>query len=731
MATKQKNKMEDLTIVDAIETLSSIAELGADKDVGIVEERELVMKDKKIPYRSVRWLHNNGGEATLAIVKDIFRVILDYLKNFYEKSYAKVKDEQAAEGIRTIMVLVGEAAKNLDKYGNLFAQTHQPLSVTELSEFKLLQTYYLTKIAPRIDEGHLGKWILALSGGQVNKKAHLRLKHVPSNVTAKHIYVDLDSVKRDTEYELFFMRKEDGTRFFNPRLIRNLKLVCDVGNYFRTVEKGDPLKRLDFWMDKYIQACAEDMVNTLRGKLDGFFKEAMRHKGKPLVEELTKTAMALLLSSSPRHLLSNHPPKSCLDYFVDFKNFLRIVLHSKEFQKLIVTPPGVNNKIGACIRETVLGICRALYLHAKGQKALHGPISELFKKAEKETPKASSAVLCDSQELMHLYEALKMQINRHVHGPLNKTLDLLIAGDGKEFDPHELHNIASPQFALFFGDKRLIYTRLPSPTHQEYIHRAFVNEEFKNYLFSCETGHGVKKHLCIVMQDRTTWRETARCHAIEGLLHHKDFASYLDVATFSVDTDFYHQRGIYNKDDNALTFKQQLQEHLMDEQSGYFFAAGDKHVLFKEFIPHVTDAIHGLYFNNNPKLIREERLAFIDLTHLLITLKLAELSKVDAVSFCCKDGLDTSVAMSGLLYAFCRGQNNHKKGDDSLKHLLFTPALLWRERAIHSECFFRLCNTLKLLETTIDKHGREPYRQALQKCFSKLMVTPIWEAEIG
>lgn len=728
MATKTKEESQEITLVDAVETLSSIAELGADQKTGIVEEHQLKIKDRKIPYHSVRWLHHNDGESTLKVIKDIFRVILQYLITFYEKGYNEVKDKQTAEEIRTIMVLVGEAAKNMDKYGNLFNQSHHPTSVMELQEYQQLQAYYLTKIAPKIDDGHMGKWILALSNGPLSAKAHLKLKHL-ANETTKHIFVDLHSVKRDSEYELFFIRKEDGSRFFNPRLIRNLKLVSDLGHFFRSIEKSNVLPRLDIWLDKYIQASAASMINALKSKLDNFFREAMRHKGKPLIEELTKTCMALLLSASPKHLLSEKPAKSCLAYFKDFQRFLREVLHSKEYQKISSGALIANNKTAALIKETTLSLCRGLFIHAKGMSILQTLANDIIHKGKKKH-KGEDRIKNISED----YEELQLLIKKHAHGPLNKMLDMLLDGENVEFDPLGQLNLPSPLFAAYFNDKRLLYIRMPSPTHQEYVNKAFVTEEFKNYLASCEEGHGIKKHLIVVLQDKTTWKEAARCQAIEGLLHHKDFSKHLEVCTFSYDTDLYRQTDHYLQEGEAEGFKKMLLEHMTDDHSGYFFSPLLQRPLSTEFLPQLMDAVHQIFFNRAKELTREERQAFIDLVYVFTALKIAEITQADALSFCCKDGIDTGAAFSALLFALFQWTSpNYKdaKGDDFLSYLLFAPSLLWRERALQPEQFYRLINVLKIFENSIEKKGHAQLHQQMRQELSGLYSLPLWNSEVS
>lgn len=205
----------DLSIVDAVETLSSIADLEFDRNIGITQKHEIILGDEKVVYKTVHWLHQEEAPTAVNLVREIFRVILHYLKDFYKKEYGQVSDSNTLEGIKAIMVLVGEAAKKLDKYTKIF---HQTQSVTDLKEYRQLQEFYRTKIARPLDEGVVNQWIFGLTLGKGKAGRERIFRAVPKKTdkltNTKHLFVDLETVKKDTEYELFFIRKEDGSRFF-------------------------------------------------------------------------------------------------------------------------------------------------------------------------------------------------------------------------------------------------------------------------------------------------------------------------------------------------------------------------------------------------------------------------------------------------------------------------------------------------------------------------------------
>lgn len=276
MATRSH---QNLSIVEAVETLSSIADLEFDREIGIAQKHEIVLGNEKVAYKTVHWLHQEDASSTVNLVRETFRVILHYLRQFYRKEYGQVTDQKTLEGIKTIMVLVGEAAKKLDRYTQLF---HQTQSVTDLKEYRQLQEFYRTKIARKVDEGVINKWILGLTlgKGKAGREITFRAASKKSDQLAntEHVFVDLETVKKDTEYELFFIRKEDGSRFFSPRLLRNIKLVCDFGSYFGERKELDPLEHVKQWHDRTLHTCAKEIMKSLGSRLDRLSKKLVKLK---------------------------------------------------------------------------------------------------------------------------------------------------------------------------------------------------------------------------------------------------------------------------------------------------------------------------------------------------------------------------------------------------------------------------------------------------------------------
>ncbi len=733
MATRAR---PNLSIVEAVETLSSIADLEFDREIGIAQKHEIVLGNEKVAYKTIHWLHKEDAFSTVKLVRETFRVILHYLKQFYKKEYDHVTDQKTLEGIKTIMVLVGEAAKKLDKYTQIF---HQTQSVTDFKEYKQLQEFYRSKIARKIDEGVLSKWILGLALGKTKGVTFKAAPKKTDKLTdTKHVFVDLETVKKDTEYELFFIRKEDGSRFFSPRLLRNIKLVCDFGSYFGERKELDPLEHVKQWYDRALHTCSKEMIKAVGSRLDYFFHESRKAKEQELVDKLNKALLALMLSSHAQNLLKHHPIKSCAEYFEDFQGFLREVLQTPIYQKWMVYPPKENNKFAFDLIELVHALCRALYAHLQGLEDMKPIIQGLIQDALSQAPREQTEEVQQSAKkiwsrLAGDYAAMSKLMKHHPNGPLLKVLEILEENSFHVFDSILQHNLPNQLYDLYAQDKRFGFLRVPAPVYQEFINRAIVNDEFKSFLRSYSQGAIPRKHLLINLQDRTSWREHVRCLALEELQNVPEMEKALTAVTLATDTDFYHQLAPYHQVNHAHLFKEQFKELLLDEHAGYFFPPSINQEELSQFIDQSFEAIHRVFFSSKNVLVRESRLDFIEIFYFLLQLKLIEWTQPDTISLTCKDSIDIGEAYSAGLFTFLKLINNQEWTDADWQHLnfmVYAPALLIRERVMLPECFNRMLSALKTIENARYEFGKENFAKIVQEGFLNVFNTPILHSQI-
>lgn len=731
----------NLSIIEAVETLSEIADLEIDRDIGITQKHELMLQDKKISYDTVHWMREGDASTTVEVAKETFRVILHYLKQFYKKEYGYVNDPQTIEGIKTIMVLVGEAAKKLDKYTHLFYKTHQK-SVTECKEYKQLQDFYLSKIARKIDEGVLGKWILALYMRNVHVEAEepitAEIETVTENkLNTKHVFVDLETVKKDSEYDLFFIRKEDGSRFFSPRLLRNMKLVCDFGNYFGENQGVDPLENAKTWLDRTFHLCAKNILKSLGEKLNQFYHNIAKIKTHEVGMTLNMALIALMMSSHSHNLLRHHPIKSCGEYFEDFLTFLRELLHNRTYQKWLAYPPTSENQLGLDIVDFIKNLCGILYKNLTGLEEMSSVINTLIMQATQEVSfehqKATQTSKTIWGKLAGDYSALEKVMKRHPNGPLLKVMDILEEDSFQIFDPLLQHNIPNHLFNLHVSDHTYSNLRFAAPVTQEIINKCAILEEFKGFLRSNSKSKTNQKHLLINLQDRTSWHEHARSVAIEELSHQKEFEELLTVVTLGIDTDFYHQLTPYHETNHANRFIKQFKEHLKDNSSGYHFPDSLNKIELNAFIDEAMEMIHQTFFSGKNVLSRESRLDFIEIFHLFLTLKLIDLVKPQSFSLTCKDGIDIGPLYNAEMYILMKLINSSDwslADRDFLNYLLYAPALLIRERIPLAERFNRMISAVKVIENARNEIGQKEFSKVLEKNLSTLFKGQLARGEM-
>ncbi len=728
MRHRDEESSSNLTIVDAVETLSNIADLEPERDVGISHKADLTILGKSVAYRTVHWLQQTDADTTLDVIKNTFRIVLRYLRSFYKEEHGYLTDAATVEGIKTIMVLVGEAAKKLDRFTKIFHGA-KASSVTHLKEYKQLQEFYQKRIARKIDEGTLGKWVLALTAPHLPVSEVTEAPEVgAATLETRKVFVDLDSVKKDVEYELFFLRKDDGTRFFSPALLRNVRLVCDFGDYFGEGKGDDPLSRSEIWQDWMYQISARSILKAARKEMEAFYRGCAGARSQELVAVVNYTLMSLSMAANPRNLRRNRPVKSCMQYYVDFQVFLRATLTSREYQKLVTYPPRKTNKMAWCLLTIVNSLCEGLYMHSVGYSEMSPVISNLLEKARQVTMSYDE----DEEEVGSTwwskldfdYQAMGKLMRRHPNGPLYKVLQYLKDDGQHSFDPLVQNNIPNLWYDIQLGERIIGNIRMPSPIRQSVIGKCVVVDEFKAALRSYRENRDPGGHLLFNLSDRTSWLEHSRCEVLERLQDKTDFSHHLRVVTLATSTDFYQQVAPYHDANHADPFMEQLQDQITGEGGGYFFPENVRATLFTSFLPHLIRGIHDVFFGGKNILVRRERLDFIQLVHMFLAIKVIELVKPDTLSFTCKDGVDTGTAFSAMVFAclnLLNGADLDQRNLDYLYVMLYGPALLVRERTMLPDRFHRAVGAIKSIAQVADENGgalRREIVKVLQPLFS-------------
>lgn len=722
------NKTESkMSLIDAVEALSTIVDIDpTSTDYHVLNDRLKRWTEK------FSTLPMDGENADIGMIKNIFGTILYHLKNLYIDESVYLADSQKSERVKTIMFLVGEAASKLDRLSGLFHDTKLK-STHELKEFKQLQEFYLNRVARRIEPGLLGKWILGIQSTQIADKPEIEKNRIKVLHT-EHVFIDLDGVKKDSEYELFFIRKEDGTRFFDPKLIRSIKLVCDFDTHFKNGIWEDPFADISLLVDRSLNMTAKSMVGVLSVAINQFYHELTTYKQSEMVRYLQNAIMALLLAANSKNILKTTPTKSCFEYFIDFQIFLRKALSTREYQRLIAYPDQALTDSNRRLSAIVNALTHAFYTSKQDMHTsvafIDNIIHEATPAAKKESVEARRLL---SASLNADYVAMGKMIKAHPNGHLKKILEMVESGSYQHYDPLLQHNMPMEMYHLYTGSTKIANLRIPAPVTQENISKVWINEEFKAFIRAVTAEKS--KLLIFNFQDKTLWREQARAKVLEDLQKNPEFSNNFIVVTIPKDTEFYHQATPYNKESHADVFMKTLKEQLMNENSGFYFPKEELSEWedYEPFIDKAIEAIHTTFFQSKNVLTRDQRLDFIELFYFFLELKVLDVYKPNYFSFTCKDAIDTSGAANASFFSCLKLFNQDKlseKDMEFMSFLIYGIPLTVRERLMLKDRFTRMVSALKVVEA-VKSDDSAGFTRLIREKFGPLYETPILESKFN
>lgn len=689
MAAKQDGP--ELSVAEAVDNLSTLAELTSQ----LVPEEAFALEGE-----GLQWQDPSKKLQNREVVKRSFRAIHQYLENLCEKEKQSLEDPRTQRGLQAIMVLAGEAVQKVDRCTSLFRDAHGGGSILQLKEYRDLQSFYLKHIAGRFQQALALEEEWKAQWGELSSEDLVDIE--------RRGLKDLEMIRRDRDYELFYIKKEDGHPFFNRNLVRHLRLVGNFDELLTAPEGEDPLLRIRLIQDREFRVVAHELLLHMQPYMDAFYKEAMRCKDRKLIAVLNKALMALMLASNSRNLLAYTTGKSCHSYFVDFQTYFRETLESTEFQE-IVRLPDVQEPLFQHVSQFVRALCGFLYMRLGHRTEMMRFITWLIRGAKggRAIESAQRAPLSVWHLIMEDDELIRHVLRRYPSGPILKTLDLLSESEPIErFDPLLQDNLPVQLYEVSSDAFHFSVLRIPSPCVQEAIQRARVIPEFLGFLRSLANQGGGKTHLLVNLQDRTSWQEYARCIALEELHKRAEYAAPFLLVTLPTRGDFYQQAGSYLAANDADQFLGQLAHQIESaEQCGYFFPSVFASRELVAFAQRAARLVHQIFFEGAKTLSRKQRIDLLEIfTHLLVC-KLVEWGEVDSLSFTCKDAVDVGSATGAGFFALLRMWSmEHPLSSsevDFLQWMLFAPALQIRERAIDLATLSRMVSSTALVHAAL------------------------------
>lgn len=673
-----KKTKETIRIQEAMDNLTALAALepGDLTPIGIVHGTKVVTEGAELPKKGAVWLSAEGSEAILEVLDLSYEALLAHLETLALQSGGK---EEA--GIAALMTLAAEAAEKLEPY--LLLRLEKPLAkpIQHRSSFIALQGFYRSYKEKMEEESTLEE--------QEEKALE-------------------EALKGDRDYELFSLSTEEGEPYYDPSKLQKIRLTVHFETDGESFEE-DPLLQVRAMLDRDLHATARQILDQCFPYLRDFFHAHRKFPDQDLAQALSMAILSLFLASDGRHLIQNTAQKSCLLYFKDFHRFLRRALKTDSYQKWIAYPPEKSETEAHLFLFLAHLLSRAFFTRPGGVKQeLIGLIHRSARRGEEIERKKGIRHSRQEENWARLASedaSLRALLARFPDGPLFKILDVIReqkeSGSEMVFDPIAQENFPAKLYDFRMGKKSVHVLRVPSPTRQALVQKAFIVDEFRGFLRSlCEKK---QKHLYLLVNLQDDQKETSypRVKEIEALAKSAEFRDQIAVLSLPQNTPFYLQTGPHLNRGEASSFLKKFLEEIESSDSGYRFPLRWKTEERKAFIHKLLGKVHQEFFGGKKELSRKERQDCIEIVHQFLVWETVKELDADFLSFTCKDGVDAGAAFSASFFVFTKTQSGEKFGTkeemDHLRWLLYFPALLVRERVIDSERFFRTLSCLELL----------------------------------
>lgn len=676
-----------LSLVEAVENLSHLADMPIlpTKPQG---EEEITPTEQALVQETLHHLSGTVGNPVDAI-RETFQTILSHVSDYYRCQYSQLSQGAVRRNFRSLMAMVGEAGRKLDRCTGLFQTAYR---ASELQEYQALESFFQDKLAKPIGE----------SSQQSLEQLAVRELEAGTELATVSLHAraaeDLERLIGDSDYELFFLKREDGTSYFTPQLLRNLNVIHQLGTNLPESVESDPLIQLREILDLEAHNRARMLVEAARSYWTGIARAAQAElPSHPLLQALYSGMCALMLAGNSRNLLAALPVKNSLQYFHDFLLFLEQALCCDEYREVVgKTRP---TSLEAQLLGLTQDLCQTLF-HYPAPTELIGPyIAKLIKSGSPEPIHEHQIAL----QLLREDEAIRRVLARYPSGPLLRMLDFISAEEIPEsFEPLMQENLPSKIWTLQGAGWESDLLRLPSPTKQTSVQKVYPSRLFEGFLDSYLLPSGPERHLLVNLQDRTSFRDHGRCLALEELPRLAEFLPHLTVITLAKNTDFYHQVEPYASESKADAFIDTLCQQIAEgEEYGYYFPPGLRTGL-NQRLHRLAKQVWQERFGASPSLDRDQRLIFIEIFYNELVMDLIRDLKPQSFSFTDKDGVDTAPCATTLFYLQSQWTQDPawKPGDEQLLHtMLFAPALMIRERALHRQPLIRMAQAAYLLQT--------------------------------
>jgi hypothetical protein len=640
--------MKNLQVLDAVETLSQLSQV-SDKS-----HPELIPQPERI--------------------KKAFETISLYLCDLYQSDQMLLKNHDYLASLKAVMIIAEEAYDKLEYVSKIFNKTKSDLGEYEFSH---LYDFYLKKINFKVEH---------VAGDVFRHQEQERQRAIEDT----HGIKNLEVIRKDSEYELFYIKDEEGLNHFSKNLLRHTQLLGTFDEMFLTFQGEDPFVRLKFIEDRIKQKRALSVRKDLAPRIDYFLKEAFRFKKQPFIGQTCCMLNALFLASYPSLVLQNDPSKACFEYFNDILTFLTSLVSKAEFFRSGSSMELISDKGVLASQRFISGVIASLFFSKNDSRYIAEHLYQYIQKPKTE----SFSPLSFFDKLLEFDQDLRRFLLNFPSGPLMKALDFMKDSD-RPISFHPMRECLPQNLVnLSYLDRSISLISLASPTIQSDVKLASIDPIFSIFLNQIEG----QKTLLIELEDVHSSFAAARVSAIINLE-----TTHLRVSCIPKAGLLYQMHDIYSFIDKASEFKKIVMEQC-DHDENHTYSRSH---LAQRDINTIFDFIHKHLFEHKEHLNLKERLIFIETMHLFMMIDLIQKIEPDNLLIVDKDGLDQANAFSLSLYALISLVNHESLFDkatfDFFISELYGPAMTLRDRPIFEESFVRMIGALSVIQAKIVK----------------------------
>jgi hypothetical protein len=667
MGNSKKLQANEMSVLEAVDNLVMMADLDPSQ----------VKKDPKTLLKELLtkagWLTYQSRTATDEKIKTTLRVIHYYLTELSKSEFSREKKGVYQRGVMALKGLSEDAVAKVDLLKQGLFSGEKVLKVSEYDEWRALDRFFNDFYLHDLDR-EIVEESLDLGGAGYSEDPQLLIR-------------DFHHLVQDQDYELLFIRREDGQPFFSQAVLDHAQAVCRFDQLYLMQEAQSPLEIISIITDDEACLVAEEIYRNAHGKASSFIKHFKFQNQDTLGQLLFSAIVALSAAKNPQNLIRSKRQKSCQGYFRDFYLFLHAIASHP-----LVHHQGTNAYEKERL-ELIERLTTGFFLHPMHHDTAYDKINELLGKRDIKPIKTRSIWAL----FLGAFQAIDTELKKFPAGPIIKMIEQIEKGDFERgFNP--IGQGATPCRILDFmmRDKVRSLLFLPCPTVQNQSQEAYVLEEFQLLL----DLHQEERFVLFNVQENE-YISKARVAALESAaLKHPN----LFMITLLKNGSFYHQLEEYAGMDDSQAFMKALATQVKEgPASGFRFPKTLVKKTMAAFVDQVLPWIHANFFDNHPTLSRIERLNFIEIFYALFILKIIEELDGQKIAFVCKDGVDIGALMNLQFYSTLKLliQPEHPFSEEDQRQLMqiaIVPALLQRKRLPSFQRVERMLSSLAVFE---------------------------------